>query len=273
MAKITDPDDLTQGVNITISTASYQITLNEGGILVAADGVTLQAVYSFLKEEWKDDDSLIPHPFPIVAITEESMEVGDTWDWGDADTKTYIRDGGWALKSGSISNEEYMNVTTLGTFVGGLDQAYYQQAVSDRVPVFAHVNGQVSIRYVRKSIETGMAKLGREFDAEELVLLDYLDEVTQRPDLVVTMHLSPGDMQFVNNYAVLHSRTSYKDHPDPAKRRHLLRLWLKVDKLRQLDPRFVEYDETTGWSRREGIRPPHAPPPGECQSHEIRRNV
>ena len=153
------------------------------------------------------------------------------------------------------------------------EEAYYQQPVSEPVPVFAQVSGYVSIRYVRKSIETGMAKLGREFSAEELGLLDYLDEVTQRPDLVVTMLLSPGDMQFVNNYAVLHSRTNYQDHPDPAKRRHLLRLWLKVDQLRQLDARFVEYDEATGWSRREGIRPPHAPPPGKCQIDQIRRSV
>ena len=48
------------------------------------------------------------------------------------------------------------------------EEVYYQQPVSDPVPVFAHVNGQVSIRYVRKSIETGMAKLGRQFSAEEL---------------------------------------------------------------------------------------------------------
>lgn len=130
MAKITDPDLLNQGTEITISTASYTITLLEAGNLIAEDGVTLQAVYSFLKEEWRTDTSLIPHPFPIIAITEESMEVGDTWDWGDSNTKTYIRDGGWALKSGSTSNEEYMNVTTLGTFAEATDQAYYQQSSS-----------------------------------------------------------------------------------------------------------------------------------------------
>lgn len=130
MAKITDPDDLAQGTEIVISTASYTIQLLEAGDLVAADGVTLQCVYSFLKEEWKDDAGLIPHPFPIIAITEESMEIHDTWDWADSTTKTYIRDGGWALKSGSTSNEEYMNVTTLGSFAAGADTAYYQQSSS-----------------------------------------------------------------------------------------------------------------------------------------------
>lgn len=148
------------------------------------------------------------------------------------------------------------------------EEANYQEPVSDPVPVFAHVDGQVSIRYVRKSIETGKAKLGRDFTGEEDRLLNYLDEVTQRPDLVVRMRLRPGDMQFANNYTVLHSRTGYEDHPDPAQRRHLLRLWLKIDGLRQLDSRFVEFDKASGWSRREGIRPPEAPAPN-TEKHSL----
>ena len=75
------------------------------------------------------------------------------------------------------------------------------------------------------------------------------------------MRLEPGDLQFVNNYTVLHARTGYQDHAEPALRRHLLRLWLKVPGIRNLDDRFVEYDAKSGWSRREGIRPLDAPPP------------
>jgi len=35
-----------------------------------------------------------------------------------------------------------------------------------------------------------------------------------------------GDMQFLNNYVTMHTRLAYEDWPDPAKKRHLLRLWL-----------------------------------------------
>jgi alpha-ketoglutarate-dependent taurine dioxygenase len=35
---------------------------------------------------------------------------------------------------------------------------------------------------------------------------------------------SPGDIQWLANRTILHSRTAYDD--DPARRRHLLRLWL-----------------------------------------------
>ena len=40
------------------------------------------------------------------------------------------------------------------------------------------------------------------------------------------MVLDVGDIQFVSNSQVLHSRTEYKDHLPPHPRRHLMRLWL-----------------------------------------------
>jgi len=36
----------------------------------------------------------------------------------------------------------------------------------------------------------------------------------------------PGDVQFLNNYVTMHTRRAYEDWPDPARKRHLLRLWL-----------------------------------------------
>ena len=35
-----------------------------------------------------------------------------------------------------------------------------------------------------------------------------------------------GDVQFLNNYVTLHSRRAYEDWREPARKRHLLRLWL-----------------------------------------------
>ena len=36
-----------------------------------------------------------------------------------------------------------------------------------------------------------------------------------------------GDVQFLNNFVMLHTRRAYEDWDDPARRRHLLRLWLR----------------------------------------------
>lgn len=153
MAKIVDPDDLNQNTEITIVPgASGTIQLEVAGNL-SNDGVTLQAVYSFLKEEWKTDSNLIKYPFPLISITEEQFELINSWSWYDSTTETLIRDGGWRryAADNSTSIEEWMNVTTLGSFDAGTDKAYYLQvpAVSGGTPtdmVFADaVNEAVQI--------------------------------------------------------------------------------------------------------------------------------
>ena len=46
--------------------------------------------------------------------------------------------------------------------------------------------------------------------------------------LKLHMVLDVGDIQWLSNEHVLHSRTAYKDHAPPTPRRHLLRLWLST---------------------------------------------
>jgi hypothetical protein len=60
----------------------------------------------------------------------------------------------------------------------------------------------------------------------QLAALDALDRITNDPRFVLGMELRPGDMQFLNNHVTMHSRTAFRDHPDPALRRDLIRLWL-----------------------------------------------
>ncbi|MEK9684677.1 MAG: TauD/TfdA family dioxygenase [Rhodospirillaceae bacterium] len=42
----------------------------------------------------------------------------------------------------------------------------------------------------------------------------------------------PGDISFVLNHVALHARTAYEDWPEPERKRHLLRLWINLDKKR-----------------------------------------
>jgi hypothetical protein len=136
MAKITDPDGLTRasthanlGVdgNIFINTAYHMFNLAPFGSLDAEDGVTLQAIYSYLKEEWKTDANLIKYPFPMVAITPEQFEFVDGWQPANMDTVYLFKDGGFAVKdSNGNSTSEFAGIITLGT-LGAADQVYYQQ--------------------------------------------------------------------------------------------------------------------------------------------------
>jgi alpha-ketoglutarate-dependent taurine dioxygenase len=51
------------------------------------------------------------------------------------------------------------------------------------------------------------------------------------PEFHVSMTMEPGDMQFVDNYHVLHARDAYADDRPAGKIRHLKRLWLETDVL------------------------------------------
>lgn len=127
MALITDPDLLAQGTEVVFDTANKTIQLVKAGDLTD-DGVTLQAVYSFCKEQWKSDATLIKFPFPLVAITEQKFDLVNGWDFKDATTRNLLRYAGWALKDTSnVSLEEYMGFVTLGS-IGSTDQIYYQQS-------------------------------------------------------------------------------------------------------------------------------------------------
>jgi Taurine catabolism dioxygenase TauD, TfdA family len=58
--------------------------------------------------------------------------------------------------------------------------------------------------------------------------------------------LEQGDIQILNNYAVLHARDGFEDWPEQNKRRHLLRLWINLDSsiARPLDPVFAAKNNT-----------------------------
>jgi len=59
-------------------------------------------------------------------------------------------------------------------------------------------------------------------------LLELIDALAADPELHLGMDFQPGDIQLLANRTILHARTEYEDHADPARRRHLLRLWLTL---------------------------------------------
>lgn len=94
-------------------------------------------------------------------------------------------------------------------------------------PIFAVNNGRVFNRYIRNYIQSAQRfpEVPR-LTKEQIEALDLFDELTQDTRFRYDMEFLPGDMQFLNNYVVLHSRTDYIDFPELDKKRHLLRLWL-----------------------------------------------
>jgi hypothetical protein len=105
-----------------------------------------------------------------------------------------------------------------------------------RVPIYSNTEEKVSARYVRTYVEAGEAAAGRPMGEAELAVLDRFEEVTKRPELMLEFTLQPGEMYFINNYAILHARTAFEDFEEQDRRRHLLRLWLEVPQMRPVHP-------------------------------------
>lgn len=65
---------------------------------------------------------------------------------------------------------------------------------------------------------------------QQIELLDLYDALAGSPEYCLEMDLQPGDLQVISNHTVVHARTGYTDHESLAERRHLLRLWLTLER-------------------------------------------
>lgn len=71
--------------------------------------------------------------------------------------------------------------------------------------------------------------------------LDFLDTIMPSEEFCYTMELERGDMQLLNSFVTLHSRTPFEDHELPDEKRHLMRLWLSIPSSQPLPPQWAEY--------------------------------
>ena len=62
-------------------------------------------------------------------------------------------------------------------------------------------------------------------DAEAAAALEALESVAADPALWIEQELKRGQIQYLNNRDVVHYRSAFADHPEPARKRHLVRTW------------------------------------------------
>lgn len=121
------------------------------------------------------------------------------------------------------------------------------------LPVFTNWNGRLFVRYIRPYILASQ----RFEDAPRITedaerAMKRVDEMTQDKNYNVFMDLQPGDMQFINNYHVLHARTAYEDDREAGLVRHLKRLWLATDYLKDRPPYFQE-NLSSNWAEKRSV--------------------
>jgi hypothetical protein len=99
-------------------------------------------------------------------------------------------------------------------------------------PVFSEHEDRLFVRFIPKYIYASQ----RHAEAPRLSqlaveALETVRAMANDPQYNVYMDLRPGEMQFINNYHVLHGRTAYTDDAASGRKRHLKRLWLATRRL------------------------------------------
>jgi hypothetical protein len=138
MAKITDPDDLNVGTELSLDTSAKTFTLNVAGNLVAKDGVTLNALWAKFIDLW-NTGTYQPYDFPMNVFDARSgqyvfgQDPGGAYNgWKPANdaTRQMLRDGGWSEYSAAgVLNRQYVGLVALASGFPAGAQFYYQRAV------------------------------------------------------------------------------------------------------------------------------------------------
>lgn len=179
MPTILDPDLLADSAADDASTAVFINTATKRVKLVVVgnlsntgvqgdNGVTLKALYSFLKEEWRNDPNtknLAAFPFPMVPITDESFEFVEGWDLENDTARYLIRSAGWTVKNtAGLTTQVWAGIIGLGSIESD-DQLYFQQS-SAGSPVNVQLTGQVnqSVQILRDDDADGDYTDGSDFD-------------------------------------------------------------------------------------------------------------
>jgi hypothetical protein len=108
------------------------------------------------------------------------------------------------------------------------------------LPVFTEWSGRLFVRCIPPYIFASQRHPeAPRLTPTGLAALQRLVELANEPKHHVRMELRPGDMQFINNYHVMHGRTAYEDDRPAGRVRHLKRLWLETSVLRERPPYFA----------------------------------
>ncbi len=109
-----------------------------------------------------------------------------------------------------------------------LDAQFGDGRLVKRVVIFSRACGDFSCNisgsYPHRAVAAGDAVM----TPLQIEALEEVARIASSPEFYLDMNIGEGDIQFLNNRVLLHGRTGYEDWPEVARRRHLLRLWLRV---------------------------------------------
>lgn len=213
-----------------------------------------------------------------VAQSRAGDRLGHVRDIGSQDTRYYTRGGelefhmdpvdvvGLMCLQGAKSGGESRIISSMNVYnaiacerpdlLENLERGFYYSRhaydpgasgrdlyTRERLPVFYRSGAAMECYYLPASFRRA-AQDGAPYGEKDNEAARFMAEVCNRPEYFLDMSFSEGDIQFLNNRTVLHARTDYVEHDDPAKKRHLLRLWLMIPEWAQRPVSMRASEET-----------------------------
>ena len=109
-------------------------------------------------------------------------------------------------------------------------------------PVFNFADGRLSTAFGPQHIMKGhLLQEAPDMTPRQREAIDLVSALAEEHR--ATMDFRRGDIQILNNYTCVHTRTAFEDWPEPERKRVLWRLWLAIPDLRAPTP------YSTQWSR------------------------
>jgi hypothetical protein len=109
-----------------------------------------------------------------------------------------------------------------------------------KVPLFSRVGSTVSCRYNRNWMQKAAERVGSGFTPDDAAMLDEIDSLSHTN--CFEFDFQPGDVQFANNYTILHGRAPHAPAASEDQTRLLMRIWFDMCDMRKWsDEALIRY--------------------------------
>jgi alpha-ketoglutarate-dependent taurine dioxygenase len=94
-------------------------------------------------------------------------------------------------------------------------------------PMLEDRDGRLVARLSHFQVKNGHKIAGVEIDADGAAALQAFEAILNEPGMSARFQFEPGQMQLIDNRALGHKRTAFRDWPESERKRLLVRLWLR----------------------------------------------
>lgn len=94
-------------------------------------------------------------------------------------------------------------------------------------PMLESEDGRLIARLSRFQVMNGYRLAGATLDPEGTAAIDAFEVILNAPGMAARFQFEPGQMQIIDNRALGHKRSGFRDWPEAERKRLLIRLWLR----------------------------------------------